>query len=195
MLPLTIVTEVVHQDDLPDEVLRAPVEDTHDGPQEGGPGLVVKCDDHGGGLQFSLPVQSLAGGAPCVGDLPVAGDLVAGLLIELVPRVFVLPDLETVASDVGFLSKVLPVDLVFFLTTLIGVKEIQRPGYPDESTQTQVLDLPLHVDDEVRGEAGLDVHGEEERRVVTCCWCWPSPTAVTTQQTAAAFSHCYQHCQ
>ena len=44
------------------------------------------------------------------------------------------------------------------------MKEIQRPGYPDESTQT--LDLPLHVDDEVRGEAGLDVHGEEERRVV-----------------------------
>ena len=169
LLPVTrIVTEVVHQDDLPDEVLRAPVEDTHDGPQEGGPGLVVKCDDHGGGLQFSLPVQSLAGGAPCVGDLPVAGDLVAGLLIELVPRVFVLPDLETVASDVGFLSKVLPVDLVFFLTTLIGVKEIQRPGYPDESTQTQVLDLPLHVDVdvEVRGETRLDVHGEEKRRVV-----------------------------
>ena len=110
MLPLTIVTEVVHQDDLPDEVLRAPVEDTHDGSQEGGPGLVVKCDDHGCGFQFSLPVQSLAGGAPCVGDLPVAGDLVTDLLIELVPRVFVLPDLETVASDVGFLSKVLPVD-------------------------------------------------------------------------------------
>ena len=168
MLPLTIVTEVVHQDDLPDEVLRAPVEDTHDGSQEGGPGLVVKCDDHGGGFQFSLPVQSLAGGAPCVGDLPVAGDLVTDLLIELVPRVFVLPDLETVASDVGFLSKVLPVDLVFFLTTLIGVKEIQRPRYPDESTQTQVLDLPLHVDVdvEVRGETRLDVHGEEKRRVV-----------------------------
>ena len=46
------------------------------------------------------------------------------------------------------------------------MKEIQRPGYPDESTQT--LDLPLHVDVdvEVRGETRLDVHGEEERRVV-----------------------------
>ena len=43
---LTVVTEVVHQDDLPDEMLRAPVEDADDGPEQGRPGLVVECDDH-----------------------------------------------------------------------------------------------------------------------------------------------------
>ena len=44
-----VVAEVVHEDDLPDEVLGAPVEHTHDGPQQGGARLIVKGDDDGGG--------------------------------------------------------------------------------------------------------------------------------------------------
>ena len=91
-------------------MLRAPVEDAYDGPEQGRPGLVVKCDDNWGWLELRLPVQGPAGLTPGVGDLPVAGDLVARLLVELVPAVLVLPSPQSVPLDVGVLSKVLPVD-------------------------------------------------------------------------------------
>ena len=32
-----------------------------------------------------------------------------------------------------------------YLTGLGIMQEIQRPGYPDESTETQILDLPPHI--------------------------------------------------
>ena len=51
----------------------------------------------------------------------------------------------------------------FHLIILVTLKEIERAGYPDESTETQVLDLPLHVESD-----GLDVHGGEE--IVSVRW-------------------------
>ena len=70
----------------------------------------MKCDDHGGWLEVRLPVHGPAGLTPGVRDLPVAGDLVARLLVELVPAVLVLPLPQSVPRDVGVLSKVLPLD-------------------------------------------------------------------------------------
>ena len=78
-----VVAEVVHEDDLPDEVLGAPVEHTHDGPQQGGARLIVKGDDDGGGGQrvdSLAPVLGPASLAPGVGNIPVTGYLVTGLL-------------------------------------------------------------------------------------------------------------------
>lgn len=46
-----VVAEVVHQNDLLDEVLRAAVQHTDDGPEQGGARLVVEGDDDGGGRQ------------------------------------------------------------------------------------------------------------------------------------------------
>ena len=42
------------------------------------------------------------------------------------------------------------------------MEEIERAGYPDESTETQILDLPLHHV-ERGGEQGLAVHVGDER--------------------------------
>ena len=78
-----VVAEVVHEDDLPDEVLGAPVEHTHDGPQQGGARLIMEGNDHRGGGQrvASLaPVLSPARLTPCVRNIAVTGDLVTGLL-------------------------------------------------------------------------------------------------------------------
>ena len=78
-----VVAEVVHKDDLPDEVLRAPVEHTHDGPQQGGARLIMEGDDDRGGGQrvASLtPVLGPARLAPGVGNITITGDLVTGLL-------------------------------------------------------------------------------------------------------------------
>ena len=77
-----VVAEVVHEDDLPDEVLGAPVEHTHDGPQQGGARLVVESDDdRGWGERVSLaPGLGPASLAPGVGNIAVTGDLVTSLL-------------------------------------------------------------------------------------------------------------------
>ena len=45
---------------------------------------------------------------------------------------------------------------------LVIMKEIKRAGYPYESTETQILDLPLHHV-ERGGELGLAVHAGDER--------------------------------
>ena len=78
-----VVTIVVHKDDLPDEVLGAPVEHTHDRPQQGGAGLVVEGDDDGGsgeGAGHLTPVLGPTRLAPSVGHIAVTGYLVTGLL-------------------------------------------------------------------------------------------------------------------
>ena len=75
-MTLTVVTEVVHKDNLLDEVFRTPVEDADDGPEERRSGLVVEGDDdRGGGELLLLPVVCLAGSASCVRHLPVARHL------------------------------------------------------------------------------------------------------------------------
>ena len=76
VLTLTVVTEVVHKDDLLDEVFRTPVEDADDGPEESGSRLVVEGDDDGGGRELLLlPVVCLASSASSVRHLPVARHL------------------------------------------------------------------------------------------------------------------------
>lgn len=55
----TFVAEVVHQDDLGDELRRRAVEDAVDGPQQRRPALVVERDDDAGvgqllGVQLPL---------------------------------------------------------------------------------------------------------------------------------------------
>lgn len=55
---LTSVAEVVHQDDLGDEVLRRAAGDTVYGPEQRRPALVVEGDDDAGVGQF-LQVQLL----------------------------------------------------------------------------------------------------------------------------------------
>ena len=73
---LTVVTEVVHKDNLLDEVFRTPVKDADDGTKEGGASLVVEGDDDGGGGELLLlPVACLAGSASGVRHLPVARHL------------------------------------------------------------------------------------------------------------------------
>ena len=92
---LTVVTEVIHQDDFLDEVLWTAVEDTDDSPKECGPRLVVEGDDDGGGGKLLLlPCVSLARAAPCIRDFPVAGHLIRGRLVKLVPCVGILPSLR-----------------------------------------------------------------------------------------------------
>lgn len=83
LLPIRrVFTEVVHEDDLPDEVLGTPHEDAHDSPQEGGARLVVEGDDDGGGGEAGAlaPVLGPAGAAPGVRHITVTGDLVTRLL-------------------------------------------------------------------------------------------------------------------
>ena len=76
VLTLTVVTEVVHKDNLLDEVFRTPVKDADDGTKEGGASLVVEGDDDGGGGELLLlPVACLAGSASGVRHLPVARNL------------------------------------------------------------------------------------------------------------------------
>ena len=53
--------------------------------------------------------------------------------------------------------------LKIYLATILAImKEIKRAGYPYESTDTQILDLPLHHV-ERGGEQGLAVHVGDER--------------------------------
>lgn len=51
VIPHTSLTGVVHQDDLLEQDGRGRVQDAVDGPQEGGPGLVVEDNDDAGGGQ------------------------------------------------------------------------------------------------------------------------------------------------
>ena len=66
------------------------------------------------------------------------------------------------------------------------VKQIERPGNPDESTETQVLDLPLHVE-----SVGLDVHGGEEIVGLTGADYRPSPTAVSLRRQPGLSNSAY----
>ena len=75
-MTLTVVTEVVHKDNLLDEVFRTPVKDADDGTGERRASLVVEGDDdRGGGELLLLPVVCLAGSASRVRHLPVARHL------------------------------------------------------------------------------------------------------------------------
>ena len=73
VLTLTVVTEVVHKDNLLDEVFWTPVKDADDGTEEGGAGFVVEGDDdRGGGELLLVPVVCFASSASGVRNFPVA---------------------------------------------------------------------------------------------------------------------------
>ena len=83
VLTLTVVTEVVHKDNLLDEVFWTPVKDADDGTKEGGASLVVEGDDDGGsgeGAGHLTPVLGPTRLASGVGHIAVTGYLVTGLL-------------------------------------------------------------------------------------------------------------------
>ena len=59
----TSVAVVIHQDDFVDEVVGGPVGDGGDGPEQGGPALVVEGDDDAGvGKPVQVQLLSAAGG-------------------------------------------------------------------------------------------------------------------------------------
>merc|ERR1719150_2375595 len=73
---------VIHQYDLVEELGRRPVDDAVDGPEEGGPALVVEDEDDAGGGEVGgiVPVATLL--LSCVRHSPVQRDLVTHQLVE-----------------------------------------------------------------------------------------------------------------
>lgn len=105
-----VVAEVVHQDDLLDEVLGAAVQDADNCSEQCGASLVVeRNDDRRRGKVLGV-LFLVAHGAAGVGDGPVGGEGVGRALVEPVPQVGVLAGAEAAAGHVLPLVEVVPAE-------------------------------------------------------------------------------------